>query len=309
MSPARFTMTLKGPSGEAVDLWRTLISHGVATLPPMTVDMDARTLEMTVAVPRSKPRMLTVRGAGKSAAVTVAGRPPGKAALASLRSTVARVLNLEEDLAEFYALAAEDEELRWAATGAGRMVRSPTLFEEVIKTICTTNCSWGLTTKMVSTLVQELGEPAVGAPQGTWRGRAFPTAEAMASAPEKFYREVVRAGYRSPYFVQLSSGVADGSIEIEKWGSSSSDELPDDKLDELLQSLPGVGPYASAHIMMMMGRYSRLILDSWTRPTYARLSGRKQVKDATIERRFRPYGRYAGLAFWLYLTRDWVEES
>jgi hypothetical protein len=54
-----------------------------------------------------------------------------------------------------------------------------------------------------------------------------------------------------------------------------------------------------------LGRYSRLILDSWTRPKYARVNGRKAA-DRTIERRFRRYGDYAGLAFWLYLTRDWV---
>jgi hypothetical protein len=52
-----------------------------------------------------------------------------------------------------------------------------------------------------------------------------------------------------------------------------------------------------------------LILDSWTRPTYARLAGRGAVSDRTIERRFRRYGDYAGLAFWLYLTRDWVDDS
>jgi hypothetical protein len=58
----------------------------------------------------------------------------------------------------------------------------------------------------------------------------------------------------------------------------------------------------------MLGRYSRLILDSWTRPKYARLVGRRAVKDTTIVRRFRRYGPYAGLAFWLFLTRDWVED-
>ena len=59
--------------------------------------------------------------------------------------------------------------------------------------------------------------------------------------------------------------------------------------------------------MMLLGRYSRLVLDSWTRPTYARLHGK--AGDRVIERRFRRYGPFAGLAFWLYLTRDWVEES
>ena len=78
-----------------------------------------------------------------------------------------------------------------------------------------------------------------------------------------------------------------------------------------LLELPGVGPYAAAHVMLTsLGRYSRLVLDSWTRPTYAKLAGaRSALKDATIERRFKRYGEWAGLAFWLYLTRGWVEDG
>ncbi len=68
--------------------------------------------------------------------------------------------------------------------------------------------------------------------------------------------------------------------------------------------MPGVGPYAAAHVMLTsLGRYQRLILDSWTRPTYAKLSGRA-ASDKAIERRYR---RYADLAFWLSITRDWVD--
>ena len=89
---------------------------------------------------------------------------------------------------------------------------------------------------------------------------------------------------------------------------SASPELEDAAVERRLLALPGVGPYAAAHVMMMVGRYSRLVLDSWTRPKYARLVGRTAVADRTIERRFRPYGRFAGLAFWLFLTRDWVAE-
>jgi 3-methyladenine DNA glycosylase/8-oxoguanine DNA glycosylase len=79
-------------------------------------------------------------------------------------------------------------------------------------------------------------------------------------------------------------------------------------LAKRLLALPGVGPYAAAHVMMLLGRHSLLILDSWTRPTYARLVGKKSVTDAAIRRRFRRYGRFAGLAFWLFLTRSWVPE-
>jgi hypothetical protein len=63
-------------------------------------------------------------------------------------------------------------------------------------------------------------------------------------------------------------------------------------------------------MLTSLGRYSRLVLDSWTRPTYQKLSGaRGPLKDITVERRFRRYGDWAGLAFWLYLTRGWVDDG
>jgi 3-methyladenine DNA glycosylase/8-oxoguanine DNA glycosylase len=153
-------------------------------------------------------------------------------------------------------------------------------------------------------LVDNLGEPSAGG-----HGRAFPTPKAMARAPEAFYRDVARAGYRGAYLRALAASVAEGSLDLEALATAGPDELPDDELERQLLALPGVGPYAAAHIMMLIGRHSRLILDSWTRPTYARLNGGRKAADRTIERRFRRYGPYAGLAFWLYLTRDWVKES
>jgi 3-methyladenine DNA glycosylase/8-oxoguanine DNA glycosylase len=158
---------------------------------------------------------------------------------------------------------------------------------------------------MVGALVEHLG-----AADGVTGRRAFPTAEAMASADESFYREVVRAGYRGAYLRSLAASVASGEADLESLSSSASPDLADDEVAERLLALPGVGPYAAAHVMMLLGRYSRLILDAWTRPKYARLTtGRKPPSDRTIERRFKRYGRYAGLAFWLFLTQDWVQHG
>ena len=267
-------------------------------------------LEVTIPLDGTRPRTVAVTPGRKGhAKVEVSGRVPGATSTESLLVTLRHVLNLDEDLSPFYQVAAEDPELAWVARGAGRMVRSPTVFEEVVKTVCTTNCSWALTTKMVTALVQHLGEPAAGAPKEGWRGRAFPTAEAMAASPERFYRDVVRAGYRGPYLRTLARMVAAGDVDLERLGERDNG-LTDEEVEEALVALPGVGPYAAAHIGLMLGRYSRLILDSWTRPKYARLRGSKRpVSDAAIVRRFRPYGRYAGLAFWCYLTRDWVDEA
>jgi N-glycosylase/DNA lyase len=303
-------LPLVGAGGEPVGLWRSIQSHGLVDLPPMRIDEEARALEITVPLPTGKPRtVLIAEGRPGHARVTTAGRAPGARAAEDVLAAAAHVLRLDEDLSPFYAAAVADPDLAWAVRqGAGRLVRSPTVFEEVVKTICTTNCAWSATERMVGALVEHLGEPAAGAADGPY-GRAFPTPAAMAAAEEDFYRDVVRAGYRGAYLRSLSADVASGALDLEALGRASREELPDDDLAALLLALPGVGPYAAAHIMMLLGRYSRLVLDSWTRPKYASLNGGKKVKDTTIERRFRRYGPYAGLAFWLILTRDWVSDA
>jgi N-glycosylase/DNA lyase len=301
---AAVEIPLRGPAGEPVDLWRTLASHGVASLPPAELDEDGRVMTVTVPVGGGKPRTVRIGdgGAGK-ARVDILGPSPGARTRAGVEASVRRILNLEEDLSPLYEVAATDPELQWITTGAGRMARSATVFEDVVKTICTTNCTWSATERMVGALVHELGDASAGG-----LGHAFPAPEEMAATPERFYRDVAKAGYRGAYLRALAASVADGSLDLEALAGSTPDELPDDELAKELLALPGVGPYAAAHIMMLIGRHSRLILDSWTRPKYARLTGRK-ASDRTIERRFRRYGRYAGLAFWLFLTRDWVEDS
>jgi N-glycosylase/DNA lyase len=281
---------LVGAGGEPVDLRRTLASHGVADLPPNEIDADAAALTTTLALPRGATTVQV--GDGSAGAARVTGEGPRPDVLDAVRY----MLRLDDDLSAFYAVACKDPELAWAAKGAGRMMRSLTVFEDVVKTICTTNCAWSATVRMTTALVDQLGEQA---PDGR---RAFPTPAAMADADDDFYRDVVRAGYRGAYLRSLAATVADGILDLEALNDPA---LTDDEVAERLIALPGCGPYATAHMMMLLGRYSRLILDSWTRPTYARLNGRKAA-DGTIERRFRRYRDYAGLAFWLYLTRDWV---
>ncbi len=291
--------------GEPVDLSRAFRSHGLTLLPPMRPVGNA--LEITLP---TKPRPRTVRiseGRTGYGTVDIVGPSPGREEGERLLASVRYVLRLDDDLSPFYAIAARDPELSWVTRGAGRMIRGATVFEDVIKTLCTTNCSWSATIRMVNALVEHLGEQAPGAPETGPRGRAFPSAQAMAGAGEDFYKNVVRAGYRGRYMLTLACSVAEGAVDVEAFDAPR-EKLTDDDLECSLLALPGVGPYAAAHVMMLLGRYSRLVLDSWTRPTYARLAGHSTT-DAEIVEHFSPYGPYAGLAFWLYLTQGWIEES
>lgn len=289
---ASLRIELRGAGGEPVDLARTLLSHGVAELPPNAVEPDGSALE-TVLPAGGKAWLAKLSADGADHARLEAR---DAAPLADLAGALRYMLRLGDDLSPFYARAAGDPHLAWAAAGAGRMLRSPTVFEDLVKTICTTNCTWAATIRMVTALVQNLGID----------GRTFPSPTVMADASDDFYRDVARTGYRGAYLQAIARGVADGTLDLEILDGRS--DLPDEEVAERLLALPGVGPYAAAHAMMLLGRYGRLILDSWTRPTYARIAQYKKVKDSTIERRFRRYKDFAGLAFWLYITREWVPE-
>jgi 3-methyladenine DNA glycosylase/8-oxoguanine DNA glycosylase len=301
-----FDLPLRGAGGEPVDFHRTIHSHGLITLAPNTLFEDGNGLRMPMRLAGGRSTVIEIRPSALGfARVTASGVLRGARVLAELRARVRWVLCLDGDYAAFYARAAADPALRWVTRGAGRFVRSATAFEDVVKTIATTNCAWSATIRMTDALVANLGEPVAGAPGE----RLFPTPQAMAEAPPAWYRDVMRAGYRGTYLRAIATAVARGDLDLEALVEAPFDALSDDALEERLRALPGVGPYAAAHIMMLMGRYSRMVLDSSTRPKYARLSGRKPRSDATIVRRFKPYGRFAGLAFWCYVTSDWLDDN
>ena len=291
-------LTLRGGGGEPVDWKRTLSSHGVATLVPNRVDTSAWTLDTTLSAGTGKAHGVHLT---ESRIGIVRATVQGPVAVAERRQLLGlcrHMLRLDDDLSRFYELAAVDPDLAWVTAGGGRMLCSPTVFEDVVKTVCTTNCSWSATERMVGALVEQLGRADAS-------GRhTFPSPLAMAEADDDFYRLQARTGYRGAYLKELAIRVAEGEIDLE---ALNDPELPDAEAEARLLALPGVGPYAAAHIMLTgLGRYGLLVLDSWTRPAFARLSGRK-ASDQAIRRRFRRYGTYQGLAFWLYLTQDWVD--
>jgi len=292
-------LPLRGGGGEPVDWRRLLASHGVASLPPNRIDSTTRTLQTTLSGEDGQSHSVVVAELQPGVA-TVRGREVvSPADAARILATCRRILSLDEDLSRFYLIAARDPDIAWATAGAGRMLRSPSVFEDVVKTICTTNCAWSGTERMVASIVGRLGHP------DRLGEHAFPSPQAMAEVDLDFYREVARTGYRGPYLQALARVVASGDLDLEALHDPA---LTDAEAERRLLSLAGVGPYAAAHIMLTaLGRYRLLILDSWTRPTYARLSGRA-ASNLAIRRRFRKFGAYQGLAFWLYLTQNWVAE-
>jgi N-glycosylase/DNA lyase len=126
-------LPLRGPKGEPVDFARTIVSHGVAELAPNVVDLPGQRLETTLPVPGGARTVRISQARGALSVDVVAGRL-GASARDALIRTAAHMFRLDEDLSSFYLVVSEDEDLAWCAVGAGRMLRAPTVFEDVVKT-------------------------------------------------------------------------------------------------------------------------------------------------------------------------------
>jgi len=296
-SPGSDIIHITAPAG--FDFWHTVFSHGWCALPPFAHDPDARTLTRVFALPGGLTARCTLSGAAGGIRVAVDwSAAPSASACESLVAQVRTCLRMEEDFTEFHREARKHARYRWISRcGAGRMLRAPTVFEDAVKMICTTNCTWALTTLMVSNLVETAGAPHPGG------GKAFPTPEAVAALTERQLRNSVKAGYRSPYIRALARRIVRGDLEIESWRTSA---LSTPELFEAMRRVKGIGPYAAGNLLKLAGRYDELGLDSWVRAQYAALRrGGRRVKDATIERDYVRFGRWRGLIFWLEMTRDW----
>jgi 3-methyladenine DNA glycosylase/8-oxoguanine DNA glycosylase len=283
---------LVGAGGEPISFSRTIHSHGVARLPPATVLSSPLRYLRSFRVGNRVLELTFQERAGRLLVQSPSRLTRGDAD--RVQALVGKMFRFHDDLTPFYAKLAGDKMLGWASSGAGRTLASPTVFEDVVKTICTTNCAWSATVRMTTALV-ELG------------GGAFPDPELLAATLESWYRDAARMGYRGPYVRSIAKDVVTGKLDLESLTEPA--RHSDEEAEEILLALPGIGPYGAAHVMQLLGRHRLLVLDSWTRPTYLRLTGKKRAADSTIRRAFARYGEYAGLAFWLFLTRDWIEEE
>ena len=278
---------------------RTVMSHGWCVLPPFEFDEAKWVLVRVLDAGLPKPVTVTITATRGGIQIKTSRRVNKKATDKIIRD-VRHMFRLDDDMTIFYQTVAAEPEFGWiAAEGAGRLLRSPTVFEDLVKMICTTNCSWALTEKMVHELVNRLGEEADDG------RKAFPTPEAMAQKPEKFFRDKIRAGYRSPYLKELAQRIVTGELEVESWLSS---DLPVAELLQEMKGVKGVGNYAAENLLKLIGRYDGLALDSWTRAQFFKTRNNGRIaSDKKIARFYSRFNSWRGLVLWCDMTRHWLE--
>lgn len=265
-----------------------LTAHGWSALMPFVLDTEKARLDYVFGYERPLAVSIYV---GDDRLTVDASRDVEESNAARLIADVRHILRIDDDLEKFYKLAARHKRLKGVAENdGGRLLRSATVFEDLVKTLCTTNCSWALTKIMVANLVAKLGaEDADG-------NRAFPTADAMARMNEDFYRNEIRVGYRAPFFVELANRVASGELDPESWLKS---ELPTAELKKEMKKVKGCGDYAAENLLKLVGRYDGLALDSWLRGNFYKTHNRdEKCDDKQIAAHYEKFGEWKGLAIW-----------
>ncbi|HKP36850.1 MAG TPA: hypothetical protein VJT71_08320 [Pyrinomonadaceae bacterium] len=278
---------------------RTVMSHGWCVLPPFEFDESKWTLVRVLDIGQKRSITITITTARGVIKIKTSRRVTQKAADKIIRD-VRHMFRLDDDMTNFYLAVANEAEFAWIASeGAGRLLRSPTVFEDLVKMICTTNCSWALTEKMVNELVSRLGNESDDG------RKSFPTPAAMAQQSEKFFREKIRAGYRAPYLKELAQRIVSGELDVESWLSS---ELPVAELLKEMKGVKGVGNYAAENLLKLIGRYDGLALDSWTRAQFFKMRNNgKKASDKKIARFYSRFNTWRGLVLWCDMTRHWLE--
>jgi 3-methyladenine DNA glycosylase/8-oxoguanine DNA glycosylase len=292
-------------------------SHGWVRLAPFRRDETSGGLERIERLASGRVVELLVQEAPGGVRVAAACRggvtPPlangatplvlDAAEQAEISGKVTWMLGLDQDFSGFYALARQEPKLAQVEEKAqGRLLRCSTLFEDVVKTILTTNTTWSGTIRMVDALVSLYGSPLPSDPAR----RAFPTPEDLVSTDAEALRTQARLGYRAPYVLALARSVASGDLDLEALRTGRTGggrELPTPELRSQLLALQGVGPYAAACLLMILGRYDFVPVDSWALKLVSHeWHGGQPVGRAEVEAAFARWGTWQGLAFWFW---DW----
>ena len=289
MSEKITVLTLQPPP--RFDLHRAVCSYGYFVLPPNRWDVPTRVLHRPLRTAAGRVVKTSLRQRKDGTLVLACNRTVPRADHATLKDQVRRMLRFDEDFTAWRALHPVAKKRRF-----DRMFRSPTLFEDVVKTITSCNVTWTNTIQMNRLMVEHVGDGG------------FPTPEQLADFGEARLKERCRVGYRAGRIAQLARDVASGDLDLSAFetpGRASAD------LFESFRGIYGIGPYAAGNLCHLVGAYDRLAIDTETyrhfcaqykvkRPQGSDAAGLKRL-HAKIEKHYGQYAPFQFLAYWFEL--------
>jgi 3-methyladenine DNA glycosylase/8-oxoguanine DNA glycosylase len=197
-----------------------------------------------------------------------------------------RSLGLDVCVTELIEVASQvgQDYVNLIKSGAGRMLRSPTLWEDAAKTLFTTNCSWGLTKKICASVCSS--QFSAISPSGKF---PFPEPITFVDYEADALKKKIPIGYRSTYFISLARNFS--TINFLK-----SLDKPFDQTQNNIESLKGFGAYASNHLLLLMGKFDSIPIDTVV-TSYLKKNHRVRKPESFINRHYKKWGQYKWWGF------------
>lgn len=298
MPPSTSTITIRPPAD--YDLARDVCSYGYFVLLPNYWDVGRQSLSRVLEFDESPSACVIDQRSDGSLRVRF-DRRLTREEQGSAREQIARMLGLAVDAETIRAFHTLDP--RWKKSGRARLFRSPTLFEDVIKTVTSCNVAWPNTVNMNRRLCEVCGRKSAS---GAY---SFPSARKLARTRVGTLRGRCRVGYRDQRMVDLARMFVRGEIN-EAWLDDPGTH--DDEVFKFLITLPGIGPYAAGNIMQLLGRCSRLAIDTETIRHAKKVLGYEGT-DAQITRKIRahyePFGDHQFRSYWFELWQFYESKA
>ncbi len=296
----RMQVTIPTPAD--FSFYQTIHAHGWRHLLPFRWNEESSTLERMERFDNGSVALLTLKASADDHGDVSVECNRDDVPEAEIAGKTRRMLQLDIDITEFLAYCGGRPELAHVGRQRmGRMLCSPTLYEDVCKVILTTNTTWAQTVAMNARIIDAYGSPWPADPTR----KAYPAPNQIASVPLDEFAATARLGYRAPAIHALSVDIAEGRVDLH---SLLSRECDSDLAWKQLLALRGVGPYAAACLMLYMGRPIKVNADSWARMQLCKELGHT-VSDKEVHEFFEPYGNWRGLLYMLYNWRHEQDNS
>jgi len=229
-----------------------------------------------------------------------------------LTTQIDRMLHLDTSLEQFHKLHPEAKE-----RGFGRLYRSPTLFEDMVKTITNCNMKWGGTVEMNAKLCKHVGSDG-----------AFPTPREIHGVGADFLKEHCRVGYRDKYVWNLARNIVEGKIDLRRdlelppSSSTSSNggcyyhhrRRSREDVQKRLLEIQGIGPFAANNILQLMGYFDTHPYDTetvrlWKEEFGAPKSSSKAQVFRDAKEHYSRYEPYSFTAYWFDLWKNYERRA
>lgn len=304
--PRGSTFTIPAPGG--FNLAKAVCSYGFFMLAPNHWDIKTQRLHRPLRGTRGRVIQTVI---SQSSAAHGLARTKTKRAIklriscdkntsaadrALLTKQISRMFRLDEPSARFDAWHKLHPEAR--RERFGRLFRSPTLFEDLVKTMTGCNVTWRNTMAMNLHLCAKAGPPGSG---------AFPTPAELAAVRPAWLKRHCKVGYRAERIIRLARDVASGRLDLTPFEDAA---LSTEDVFERLLSIHGIGEYAAGNLCQLLGRYDRLAIDTETYRHFEQVHGLPRGKNPKlihprIEAHYARYKPFQFIAYWFDLWKDY----